>query len=356
MSSSAKMVDFHNWKMPLHYGSQIKEHEIVRNSCGIFDVSHMYIFDIEGNEAKSFLRTLLSNDVASLENDFDSFYSAMLNEIGGVIDDLIAYKMRDGFRIVANCATGKSDLEWINKNLPNKKVEIKQRKDLSIISIQGPKSFEILSSCLSSKILNELNSKKSFQGSIDGDILVTKTGYTGEIGVEAILPHEKAKVLWSKAVGVGAYPIGLGARDTLRLEAGMNLYGSEMNQNTSPLECNMSWVVSLKDRERDFIGKEPYLKKKQEVGFPVLKGLVFKEKSIVRPNQRIYFKEDREKEGIVTSGSYSPTLKKSIALARIPPSNQKNCLAEVRGKIVSALIGEPRFVKEGKVVFKEKAL
>ena len=346
------MVDFNGWEMPIHYGSQIKEHEFVRVSCGIFDVSHMTIVDIDGRDAKGFLRFLLANDIGLLRQDFSCMYSALLNEKGGVIDDLIVYKMSSGYRLVVNCATRESDIEWIESRKGNMEVIISERNDLSILSIQGPRVFETLSNCFSSDLSSNLRRKKSFQGLQKGGTLITTTGYTGEIGVEVMIEDEGAKAVWKKALLSGAKPIGLGARDTLRLEAGMNLYGSEMDEDTSPLECNMAWTVSLEDGTRDFIGKESFKRKKKGGNFDVLKGLLFEDRSIVRSHQVIYFDEAKELKGFVTSGSYSPTLKKSIALARIPPSSSEICMAEVRGKTIKASIGEPRFVREGKIIFK----
>ena len=345
------MIDFNGWNMPIHYGSQIKEHEIVRKSCGIFDVSHMTILDIEGKEGENLLRILLSNDVVLLKEDYQAFYSAMLNESGGVVDDLIVYKMPTGYRLVLNCATRESDLAWIKAKSVNKKVKIIEREDLSMLAVQGPLSFQIASKCLPSKLIANLKHKKSFHGSSSQGIFVSKTGYTGEIGLEVMLQHEKAKTFWSKALLFGAEPVGLGARDTLRLEAGMNLYGSEMDESISPLECNMAWAVSLRDKNRYFIGKESFIKKKSKGDFSLLKGLVFDEKFIVRSHQEVFFDQERTIKGVVTSGSYSPTLKKSIALARIPQTDKRNCTAEIRGKIIKANVGQPRFVKEGKIIF-----
>ena len=345
------MVDFHGWDMPINYGSQLSEHEQVRNSCGIFDVSHMTVLDFEGKDAKDLLRKLLANDISSLENDFDGLYSALLNESGGILDDLIAYKMKSGYRLVVNCATRESDISWITSQVGDMDVSFSERSDLSIIAIQGPDALEVLSRCFSTDTSNELMKKKPFEGLMEKGTLVTTTGYTGEKGGEVMINNEKANSLWQKAIQSGARPVGLAARDTLRLEAGMNLYGFEMDKMISPLECNMAWTVSLKDKERSFIGKEAFELKKKNGDHHLLKGLLFEDRCIVRSNQEIFFDEKKTKKGIVTSGTYSPTLKKSIALARIVHSDKETCLAEVRGKIFTAAIGQPRFIKEGKIVF-----
>jgi len=345
------MVDFHGWDMPINYGSQLSEHEQVRNSCGIFDVSHMTILDFKGKDAKEFLRKLLANDINSLNEDFDGLYSALLNESGGIIDDLIAYKLESGYRLVFNCATRESDISWVVSQVGDMNVSFSERLDLSMIAMQGPDVFEVLSRCFSAETSNELKKKRPFQGLMENGTLVTTTGYTGEKGVEIMIDNEKANSLWRKAIQSGARPVGLAARDTLRLEAGMNLYGFEMDKKISPLECNMAWTVSLKDKERSFIGKEAFELKKKTGDHHLLKGLLFEDRCIVRSNQEIFFDGKKIKKGIVTSGTYSPTLKKSIALARIEHSDREKCLAEVRGKIFSAAIGQPRFIKEGKIVF-----
>ena len=345
------MIDFHGWDMPINYGSQLSEHEQVRNSCGIFDVSHMTILDFEGKDVKEFLRKLLANDINALNEDFDGLYSALLNESGGILDDLIAYKLESGYRLVFNCATRESDISWIVSQVGDMNVSFSERLDLSMIAMQGPDVFEVLSRCFSAETSNELKKKRPFQGLMENGTLVTTTGYTGEKGVEIMIDNEKANSLWQKAIQSGARPVGLAARDTLRLEAGMNLYGFEMDKMISPLECNMAWTVSLKDKERSFIGKEAFELKKKNGDHDLLKGLLFEDRCIVRSNQEIFFDEKKTKKGIVTSGTYSPTLKKSIALARIVHSDKEKCLAEVRGKIFTAAIGQPRFIKEGKVVF-----
>jgi len=345
------MIDFHGWDMPINYGSQLSEHEQVRNSCGIFDVSHMTILDFEGKDVKEFLRKLLANDINSLNEDFDGLYSALLNESGGILDDLIAYKLESGYRLVFNCATRESDISWVVSQVGDMNVSFSERLDLSMIAMQGPDVFEVLSRCFSAETSNELKKKRPFQGLMENGTLVTTTGYTGEKGVEIMIDNEKANSLWQKAIQSGARPVGLAARDTLRLEAGMNLYGFEMDKMISPLECNMAWTVSLKDKERSFIGKEAFELKKKNGDHHLLKGLLFEDRCIVRSDQEIFFDEKKTKKGIVTSGTYSPTLKKSIALARIVHSDKETCLAEVRGKIFTAAIGQPRFIKEGKIVF-----
>ena len=350
IQASAKMVDFHGWSMPIHYGSQIVEHEHVRKSCGIFDVSHMTILDFEGLQVKDFIRYLLTNDVDNLKEDYDGLYSAMMNQSGGIVDDLIAYKMPFGYRLVVNCATRKDDLEWISSQLKKYQVKMKERDDLSMLAIQGPRSKKVILNC-PSLTLGTLDNKKKQQGVFEDGIFIAKTGYTGEFGFEVILPNNRAGLLWEDVIDAGAKPVGLGARDTLRLEAGMNLYGFEMDQSISPLECNMEWTVSLKDKKRNFLGKEAFLAKKNTNNNLHLVGILLEERVIIRSGQDIFLNKERSIKGVVTSGTYSPTLKKSIALARLPKLNKEICYTEVRGKLLEAKIGKPRFVKEGKNIF-----
>ena len=345
------MVDFHGWSMPINYGSQITEHNIVREECGIFDVSHMTILDFEGQDTEKFVRKLISNDVRKLSETYEGLYSAMVNDSGGVIDDLIAYKMDYGYRLVVNCATRGEDLKWISNKSQDYEVTMIERSDLSMVAIQGPKSLEVLKECPTP--VNLLDAKKRQQGVFGNDMFAAKTGYTGELGFEVILPHTKAIGLWKDAIKAGAKPVGLGARDTLRLEAGMNLYGFEMDDSITPFECNMSWTVDFGDKDRDFFGKEALLKKSNEKNAELV-GLLVEDRSILRQGQEVYFDEKKKIKGIVTSGSYSPTLGKPIALARIPNLGENSCFAEVRGKKVFAKIGSPKFIKEGKKIFKER--
>ena len=345
------MVDFHGWSMPINYGSQINEHNIVREDCGIFDVSHMTILDFQGNDVEIFVRKLISNDVRKLSETYEGLYSAMVNESGGVIDDLIAYKMDSGYRLVVNCATRGEDLKWISSKSKDYEVIMRERSDLSMVAIQGPRSLEVLKECPTP--VNLLDAKKRQQGVFGNGMFAAKTGYTGELGFEVILPHTKAIDLWKDALKAGAKPVGLGARDTLRLEAGMNLYGFEMDDSVTPFECNMSWTVDFSDKEREFFGREALLRKSKETETELV-GLMLEERSILRQGQEVYFDKKRKTKGIVTSGSYSPTLGKPIALARVPKNIENSCFAEVRGKEVFAKIGTPKFIKEGKEIFKER--
>lgn len=356
-----KIVDFGGWAMPLHYGSQVQEHHIVRQSAGMFDVSHMTVVDVAGEEAQAFLRYLLANDVAKLKEQGKALYSGMLNEQGGVIDDLIVYLVPWGYRLVVNCATREQDLAWMKKQAAAFNVEITEKSDLSIIAVQGPQALEKVGQIL--PVLDDIN-LSVFQGEFicplmacvalpedaEGAWFFARTGYTGEQGYEIILPSADAEGLWRSLLAVGVEPCGLGARDTLRLEAGMNLYGHEMNENISPLAANMDWCVAWEPSERDFIGRKALESQKALNNQDKLVGLILSDKGVLRAEQVVTC-EGVEGEGIITSGSFSPTLGKSIALARVPLQFEgKPCRVQVRKKHLSVDLVKPNFVRHGKAV------
>ena len=350
---NAKFVEFAGYQMPIQYSDGIvEEHKFTRNHSGIFDVSHMGQLFIQGSEdLVNDLEKIFPLDLKKLKLNH-SKYSFLMNSDAGIYDDLIITKIESGFLIILNAACKESDFEILSKLL-NNKYEMVLDEKRSLIAIQGPKSAEVLSNC-PAPIVRELESKKKQQGVYGNDMFATKTGYTGENGFEVILPHALAVGLWRNAIKAGAQPIGLGARDTLRLEAGMNLYGFEMDDSISPFECNMAWTVDFSDEERKFYGKEALTGILKDDKQYELVGLMLEERAILRQGQKVYFDADKELEGVVTSGTYSPTLKKPIALARIPSISAKSCFTEMRGKEVFAKIGSPRFIREGKEIFKER--
>ena len=354
LDSNAKIVDFSGWDMPIHYGSQLAEHRQVREECGVFDVSHMTVVDVDGVEAESFLRYLLCNDVSKLDQPGKALYSGMLNYKGGVIDDLIVYAMEDGYRLVVNCGTREKDLAWINMQAHDFDVWVLERPELAILAIHGPSSIDKVCSVLEPADAEAVRALPNFKGVMCGDWFIARTGYTGEKGLELIFPQELAPAFWEKLLAVGVKPIGLGARDTLRLEAGMNLYGQDMDESVSPLAANMEFAVSWEPQTRDFIGREALTKLKQQQlsgELPVLIGLVLEERGVLRHDQRVVTDKG---EGVITSGSFSPTLNMSVALARVP-AGSSSAQVEMRGKLVSVLIGKPGFVRFGKKVFQPLA-
>jgi len=348
LESGAKIVDFGGWDMPLHYGSQLEEHKQVRTDAGVFDVSHMTVVDVSGKDCLDYLRHLLANDVAKLKEHGKALYSAMLNDEGGIIDDLIVYKMDGWFRLVVNCGTREKDLAWMAKQAKQFEVSIKERAELAMLAIQGPRAEQKFLSLLNKHEQESLKSLAVFQG-LNIDLgFVARTGYTGEAGFEIILSADKAISLWQDLLAVGVLPIGLGARDTLRLKAGMNLYGSDMDEKVSPLESAMAWTVALDDQARNFIGRKS-LEKLKTTQSKQLVGLVLKERAVLRSHQKVFLPEG---EGEITSGTFSPTLGYSIALARIPISAQKTAQVDVRKKMLTVEIVRPPFVRNGKQVYK----
>ena len=341
----AKMVDFGGWDMPLHYGSQIEEHHAVRRDCGMFDVSHMCAVDVAGPDAKAFLLRLIANNVDKLKLPGKALYSAMLNEAGGVVDDLIVYYIADGqYRVVINAGTAEKDLAWMAARLAewNLEVVVLPRRDLAMIAVQGPnakaKVWQVLPETrAASKTL------KPFFGVTVGDVFVASTGYTGEDGFELTLPASKADELWQALFDAGVKPIGLGARDTLRLEAGMNLYGQDMDETVSPLDAGLAWTVDLVTA-RDFVGKAALLAKPQQKQFL---GLLLLDRGVLRAHQHV---TTAQGQGEITSGTFSPTLQQSVALARLPlgVAIGDTVTVEIRDKQLSAKVVKPCFVRNGK--------
>jgi aminomethyltransferase len=347
-----KLVDFSGWSMPVNYGSQIEEHHAVRRDAGMFDVSHMTIIDVRGPDARAFLQYLLANDVAKLQNPGKALYSAMLNPQGGVIDDLIVYLMTWGYRLVVNCGTRTKDLAWIGQQAKNFQVEIQERPELAMIAVQGPKAREKFHALLAASDVAVAQQLGVFSGAFLGgeraDWLVARTGYTGEDGYEVMLPQEDAETLWRTLVNAGVRPCGLGARDTLRLEAGMNLYGHEMSDEVSPLVANMAWTIAWTEG-RDFIGRAALEAQKASGIREKLVGLVMRERGVLRDGYPV-FAAGVEGAGVITSGSFSPTLGYSIALARVPVETGDQARVVIRSKEVDVAVVKPCFVRNGKPV------
>lgn len=346
VSLNAKMVDFGGWDMPINYGSQIEEHHQVRNDAGMFDVSHMTVVDVEGDDAKAFLQKLLANDVARLKDKGKALYSCMLKEDAGVIDDLIVYYMDDGwYRVVVNASTREKDLAWINQQAAAFKVSVTERDGLAMIAVQGPNARAKAHKALgdASEGLDELG---VFFAVIRGDMMIARTGYTGEDGYEIMLPNEDASSFWAALLEAEVKPCGLGARDTLRLEAGMNLYGTDMDESISPLEAALGWTIAWEPEDRDFIGRDVLVKQKQDGVNSKLVGLVLDDKGVLRNHQKVIV--DGLESGEVTSGSFSPTLGKAIAFARVPATTGSSCKVDVRGKQLNATVVKPPFVRNGK--------
>ena len=348
---NAKLVDFSGWEMPLHYGSQIEEHHAVRRDAGMFDVSHMLPVDLRG-EGRPFLRRLLANDVAKLTTTGRALYSCMLHEGGGVIDDLIVYFMReDWFRLVVNAGCADKDLAWIETQCdalaPG--LEIAPRRDLAMIAVQGPRAAEKLWTAMPGS--RELTQPmKPFSAVTVGDMFIARTGYTGEDGFEVMLPAKAAPYFWQALLEAGVRPCGLGARDTLRLEAGMNLFGQDMDERVTPFESGLAWTVDLKDAARDFIGRDALMRLPREgADARQLVGLVLLDKGVLRAHQKVLTADG---EGEITSGSFSPTLNASIALARVPGAVRvgDEVGVVIRDKAMKARVVKPPFVRHGQAL------
>lgn len=334
--------------MPIHYGSQLEEHHIVRKSAGMFDVSHMGIVDIYGIRARDFLRFLMANDVAKLDQSpGKALYTCMLNEQGGVIDDLIiTFVDISWYRIVVNAGTKDKDLAWFHKHARSFDVRVELRDDLSMIAVQGPEAIAKVHAA-SPHIAEIAQGLKRFESSGEADLFVARTGYTGEDGYEIMMPDDEIEGLWMKLIEHDVAPIGLGARDTLRLEAGMNLYGQDMDETTSPLVSGLAWTVAL-ENGRAFIGRDILEKEKAAGVEERLVGLILQDKGVLRAHQKVII--EGVGEGETTSGSFSPTMRQSIGFARIPAGNEDHCLVEMRGKQLAAKIVKPPFVRNGKVI------
>ncbi|MEA3275293.1 MAG: glycine cleavage system aminomethyltransferase GcvT [Pseudomonadota bacterium] len=342
----ARIVPFGGWDMPLHYGSQLEEHHAVRRDAGMFDVSHMRVVDLEGTDALPFLRRLLANDVARLNTPGKALYSCMLNERGGVIDDLIVYfREPQRYRMVVNAATAQKDLAWMRDQSASFGVDIRPRTDLAMIAVQGPRAREKAADRLPDDLREPALELKPFFAAERGDWFVGRTGYTGEDGFEIICPAIEAPALWSALNDMGVAPCGLGARDTLRLEAGMNLYGQDMDEQTSPLESGLGWTIAWEPADRDFIGRKALEVLRKGGGQHRFVGLLLTGRGVLRNHQKVL--SNGQVVGEITSGGFAPTLERSIAFARVEQRAVEACEVEIRGKAVSARIVKPPFVRNG---------
>lgn len=345
LASDARMVDFAGWEMPVNYGSQIEEHHAVRRDAGMFDVSHMLALDLSGPDATHWLRALLANDVAKLKTPGKALYSCMLAADGGVIDDLIVYRFSEtGYRIVVNAGTADKDVAWMRKHIAGSgaNITLTARRDLAMIAVQGPQARQRTWAALP-ELRPASEPLQVFSGTHVGDTFIGRTGYTGEDGFEIAVPAASAEETWAKLLAAGVRPCGLGARDTLRLEAGMNLYGQDMDEGVSPLDAGLAWTVDFKDETRDFSGKAALLA--QPATRRVL-GLILEDKGVLRAHMAVFTEHG---EGETTSGSFSPTLQRSIAFARLPLAVEPGSEVEVdiRGKRLKARTVKLPFARNG---------
>jgi len=349
----ARMVPFGDWDMPVNYGSQIEEHHAVRKDAGMFDVSHMQAVDLTGDRVRDLLRYLLANDVAKLKDPGKALYSCMLNERGGVIDDLIVYYMReDWFRLVVNAGTAEKDIQWLKQHAPDYAVSVRVRNDLAMIAVQGPnareKAIPAIEEFAGAELSAEAAVLKPFNAAGGDSWFVGRTGYTGEDGFEVLMPQQQAEAFWNALNAAGVRPCGLGARDTLRLEAGMNLYGSDMDEETLPLEAGLGWTLAFEPQDRDFVGRKALEARKAEGHLRKFTGLILEGRGVLRDHQKLY--EDDTEVGEITSGGFSPTLEKAIAFARIHADAGENLRVDIRGKKLPVKRVKLPFARAGKAV------
>jgi aminomethyltransferase len=355
-SQGAKFIDFGGWDLPVSFGSQIEEHHAVRRDAGVFDVSHMGILDLEGAGSRELLRELLANDVAKLTSPGRALYSCMLRPGGGIIDDLIVYLRAEGaFRLVVNAGTRGKDLAWIAEHAARAGVQVRERTDLAMLAVQGPTALSRTLPLIPSALRAGAQRLARFSALEADDWFVARTGYTGEDGVEIMLPASEAVALWRGLGAAGVQPIGLGARDTLRLEAGLNLYGNDMDESHHPLESGLEWTVAFEPRPRSFIGRAPLEALRARAEHPLFVGLVLEERGVLRSHQRIDRARadagaDAAAAGEVTSGTFSPTLNRSIGLARVARGVGPEVRVDIRGKSHAARIVKPPFVREGRIL------
>ena len=349
LAAQAKIIDFAGWALPINYGSQLAEQQAVREDAGMFDVSHMNIVDLLGAGGRQLLRTLLANDVDKLNHPGQALYSCMLNHRGGIIDDLIVYFCApDKYRLVLNAATKEKDLAWIQQQADPAAVGIQTQPDLAMLAIQGPNAISKTNKILNPAQQDAVSTIKPFEGVEVDEWFFARTGYTGEDGLEIILPATQIAAFWEQLLTAGIKPCGLGARDSLRLEAGLLLYGQDMDATTTPLESGLNWTIAWEPQDRNFIGRAALEMQLAEGCRSKFVGLVLEEKGMLRSGQTVIIPEGGT--GVITSATYSPTLETAIALARVPVAAGEQATVSVRGKELAVKIIKPRFVKHGKKI------
>jgi aminomethyltransferase len=346
----ARLVDFGGWDMPVQYSSVIDEHHAVRRDQGMFDVSHMTFLELTGPDAVAYLQKLLANDVTKLKLPGKAIYSLMLNDAGRVLDDLIVYaptpEQPELWRVIVNCGTHDKDIAWMQRQAASFRVSLKERTDLAMIAVQGPHARATVERLLGEARAQRIAELALFQGvDLGDDWFVARTGYTGEDGLEIMLPNEQSEAFWQQLLAAGVVPCGLGARDTLRLEAGMPLYGNDLSENESPLSSNVAWSI---DWAHDFIGKEALIAERDAGVTHQLVGLVLEGKGVLRSHMRVVI--DGVVDGETTSGTFSPTLQQAIAFARVPVTEATQGHVDVRGKLLPVRIVKPMFVRRGAAI------
>ena len=343
----ARLVDFAGWDMPIQYTGALDEHHAVRTGAGMFDVAHMSAVDLHGPRTREFLQHLLANDVAKLKVGGKALYTCMLKPDGGVIDDLIVYFMADEhFRLVVNAGTTDKDLAWLREHAPAFGVSVSHRSDLGILAVQGPEARAKVDALLPASLAEKTKTLTPFMAAWEGELFVGRTGYTGEDGYELVVPHAQLLAFWGQLLAAGVKPCGLGARDTLRLEAGMNLYGQDMDESLSPLESGLAWTLAFTEG-RNFIGRAA-LEAQKAAGHRQFVGLLLEGRGVLRSHMPVRFANGVV--GETTSGGFAPSMKQSIAFARVGSGFEGACEVEIRGAWVAAKVVKPPFVRNGKTL------
>lgn len=339
----AKMVPFAGWDMPVYYKGIMSEHRSVRTSAGLFDIGHMGAVKISGDSALPYVQRLLTNDASKLDVG-SSQYSLILNRSGGVIDDIFVYRLPDHYLLILNASNNDKDIDWLMKNNPEQ-VKISDLKgNMTLLALQGPRSQETLQKICDADLKTLGHHKITSATIFRIPALISRTGYTGEDGFELFFDRSSAESVWNKLLELGVVPCGLGARDTLRLEAGMPLYGHEYNEGITPLETPFTFAVKLDKGE--FIGREALVQHKKDGISKRLVGIRSKEMGIPRQGVKIF--KDKKIVGYVTSGTMSPTLNAPIGMAyvRIECSEVGSSLdLEIRGRYIPAEVVKLPFYK-----------
>jgi len=350
VSLKARMVDFAGWHMPVQYSTIVEEHKTVRENIGLFDVSHMGEFFVEGPDSCAFLNKIVPQDITKLV-DNKAVYCQLTNKNGGIIDDLIIYKLKtDKYLIIVNASRIAEDLNWMSINQKGFDVKLSNEShNYSLLAIQGPKAVNLMSKMGINDLPPFFSIKETTWSNIN--IWVSRTGYTGEDGVEILIENKFAELLWDKVLEdgeeFGIKPIGLGARDTLRLEAALHLYGNDLNENTTPVEAGLSWSIP-KDKQEHYNGKEVIEAQLKDGVKKKLIGLKMIDKGIARHEYNVYY--NNEKVGVVTSGGISPILNENIALAYVNTDHDIKIgtiiQVEIRNKMYNAEVVKRPFVKK----------
>ncbi len=345
LAAGARMAPFAGWDMPLHYGSQLDEHHVVRTAAGVFDVSHMAQADISGPQADGYLRRVLCGDVARIGTG-KALYTCLLNEQAGIIDDLLVYRLgTDRFRVVLNAARRDADLAWLRGQLAGFDVDLTPRDDLAMLAVQGPQARTLASRSLPDALRVAAAGLARFAAAEHGDWLVGRTGYTGEDGFEIMLPADSAPQVWQTLLEAGIRPSGLGSRDTLRLEAGLSLYGHDMDETITPLECGLAWTVHWEPPHRDFIGQAALAARRTAGPAQQRAGVVLACRGVLRDDAPV-FQEGRQ-IGHLTSGGFGPTVGRGIGLARVETGAEGVCTIRIRDRDLPGQLVTPPFVREG---------